>query len=452
MTTTAPDDLRTLGEYEPPNDPRAEAATLSAMLFSKKAIADVLEVLKPDQYYRPAHTLIYRAILELFTAGEPVDPVTVAHALGKTGDLVRVGGPGYLHTLANNPMGTGDAGYHAAIVREKAELRELAERAARVRSWALAGEGSVDAILSASQAEMAGALEQHAEDGLGLLVDGVEDTMDFLEQIGTNKGMITGVPTGFADLDALTHGLQPGQFVIVAGRPGAGKTTMATDMLRASAIKHKQAGVMFSLEMSRREVTMRILSAQAKVPFHRMKSGQLEDQDWARMARSLAEINEAPLWIDDSPTLDLQQIRAKSRRLREKTDLKFIVIDYLQLVQSNAGRRYESRQAEVTDISRSLKLLAKELEVPVLALCQLNRGPEQRQDKQPAVSDLRESGSLEQDADIVMLLHRPDMYEKESPRAGEVDVNVAKHRAGPQAVLTVAAQLHYCRFVDMAQG
>jgi replicative DNA helicase len=445
---TSPTDLHA---DAPPHDLQAEQAVLGGMLHSRERIADVIELLKPGAHYRPAHTLIHQAILELFLAGEPADPITVTQVLHRTGDLARCGGPSYLHLLADHPMAVGDTGYYALIVREKAELRDLAERAARVRARALAAQGTADEILSEAQAELSGAFDGHAEDGLGLLGDGVTDTMDYLEDIAANKGKITGVPTGFADLDSLTHGLQPGQFIIVAGRPGAGKTTLGTDFIRAAAIKYKQPSVMFSLEMSRRELTMRILSAEAKVGFHLMKSGQMKDEDWTRLARRMQDVNEAPLWIDDSPNLDLQTIKAKARRLKEKSDLKLVVIDYLQLMKSS-GTRHESRQTEVSEISRNLKLLGKELGLPVVALCQLNRGPEQRQDKKPAVSDLRESGSLEQDADMVILLHRDDMYNIESPRAGEVDMHVAKHRSGPQATITAAAQLHYSRFVDMAQS
>jgi len=258
------------------------------------------------------------------------------------------------------------------------------------------------------------------------------------------------VPTGFSELDEITNGLHAGQMIIVAARPGVGKSTIGMDFMRSCSIKHGMASVIFSLEMSKTEIVMRLLSAEAKIKLSDMRSGKMTDDDWTRLARRMSEISEAPLFIDDSPNLTMMEIRAKARRLKQKHNIRLIVIDYLQLMSS--GKKVESRQQEVSEFSRSLKLLAKELEVPVIAICQLNRGPEQRTDKRPQVSDLRESGSLEQDADMVMLLHRPDAFERDDPRGGEADIILGKHRGGPTATITVAHQLHYSRFVDMARG
>jgi replicative DNA helicase len=276
----------------------------------------------------------------------------------------------------------------------------------------------------------------------------MEGTLDEIEAIGSRGGAMVGVPTGFADFDQLTNGLHPGQMIVVAARPAVGKSTLGLDVARSAAIKHGLATVIFSLEMGRNEITMRLLSAEARVPLHHMRSGSMSEDDWNRLARRMGEVSAAPLFVDDSPNMSMMEIRAKCRRLKQRHDLKLVVIDYLQLMSS--GKRVESRQQEVSEFSRSMKLLAKELEVPVVAISQLNRGPEQRTDKKPLMSDLRESGSLEQDADMVMLLHREDMYEKESPRAGEADIIIAKHRNGPTATITVAFQGHYSRFVDMA--
>jgi replicative DNA helicase len=272
--------------------------------------------------------------------------------------------------------------------------------------------------------------------------------LDEIEAIGSRGGGVTGVPTGFADLDALTNGLHAGQMIVIAARPAIGKSTLALDFARAAAVKHGMATVMFSLEMSRNEVTMRLLSAEARVSLQHMRTGQMGDEDWTRLARRMSEVVDAPLFIDDSPNMSMMEIRSKCRRLKQRHDLKMVIIDYLQLMSS--PRRVENRQQEVSEMSRSLKLLAKEIEVPVIAISQLNRGPEQRTDKRPLLSDLRESGSIEQDSDVVILLHREDYYEHESPRAGEADLIVAKHRNGPTATVTVAFQGHYSRFVDMA--
>jgi replicative DNA helicase len=258
------------------------------------------------------------------------------------------------------------------------------------------------------------------------------------------------VSTGYTDLDEITNGLHPGQMIIVAGRPGLGKSTVALDVSRSCSIKNRMASVIFSLEMSKTEIVMRLLSAEAKIKLADMRSGRLDDGDWARLARRMGEISQAPLYIDDSANLTMMEIRAKARRLRQKTDLRLIVVDYLQLMTS--GKRYESRQVEVSEFSRNLKLLAKELEVPVIAVSQLNRGPEQRADKIPQLSDLRESGSQEQDADVVILIHREDAFDVNSARAGEATLIVAKQRNGPAPrQIQVAARLHFCHFSDMAR-
>jgi replicative DNA helicase len=274
--------------------------------------------------------------------------------------------------------------------------------------------------------------------------------MDEIDAIASRGGVAAGVPTGFVDLDAVTNGLHPGQMVIVAARPGIGKSTLGLDLARSCSVAHGMASVIFSLEMSRTEIVMRLLSAEAKIRLSDMRSGRMTDDDWTRLARRMGEISEAPLFIDDSPNMTMMEIRAKARRLKQRHDLRLIIVDYLQLMTS--GKKVESRQQEVSEFSRHLKLLAKELEVPVVTISQLNRGPEQRTDKKPMLADLRESGSLEQDADMVMLIHRPDAWERDDPRAGEADLILAKHRNGPTTTVTVAHQLHYSRFNDMAQG
>jgi replicative DNA helicase len=275
----------------------------------------------------------------------------------------------------------------------------------------------------------------------------LQPTLDEIEGAGS-RGVMTGVPTGFTDLDRLLNGLHPGQLIIVAGRPGLGKSTAGMDFVRSASVRNNLASAIFSLEMSKVEIVTRLLSAEARVPLQVLRSGRLSDDDWTRLARRMGEISEAPLFVDDTPNMTLMEIRAKARRLRQRNDLRLIVVDYLQLMTS--PKRTESRQQEVAELSRGLKLLAKEVECPVVAVSQLNRGPEQRNDKRPQLSDLRESGSIEQDADVVILLHRDDYYDKESPRAGEADFIVAKHRNGPTDTITVAAQLHLSRFVDMA--
>ena len=760
-------------ERVPPQDIDAEQSVLGGMLLSKDAIADVVEVLKGQDFYRPAHETIFQAILDLYARGEPADPITVAAELTRRGELARVGGPGYLHSLVQSVPTAANAEYYAEIVRERAVLRRLVTAGTRITQMGYAADGDVDEIVNSAQAEIFAVTEQRTSEDYLPLAEIMEGALDEIEAIGSRSGQMSGVPTGFTDLDALTNGLHPGQMIVIAARPAMGKalaldtplptpdgwttmgevrvgdllldadgrptrvvaatevltgrpcyeltfddgttvvadaghqwptaagvrttrelaaevpgaaggrprpavpvtapldlparalpvppytlgvwlagghpeadrvtvtdpetlthlkaegweprqvegapltyrldglrerlralgvperpqgrrvpsaylraslpqrrallaglldvagtvtpsgtvllsdlpealaadvrdlvaglgyrgpaasagtadgaagrhtvafvttdevfgvlatrqrhaarrpgdgrdaarpwryvtrvrpvasvpvrcvqvdnpahlylatramvpthnSTLALDFARAASVKHGLPSVIFSLEMGRNEIAMRLLSAEARVALHHMRSGTMTDEDWTRLARQMPAVTEAPLYIDDSPNLSMMEIRAKCRRLKQRHDLQLIVIDYLQLMQSGSSRRPESRQQEVSEMSRNLKLLAKELEVPVVALSQLNRGPEQRTDKKPMISDLRESGSIEQDADVVILLHREDAYEKESPRAGEADLIVAKHRNGPTATITVAFQGHYSRFVNMA--
>jgi len=440
----------------PPQDVEAERSVLGGMLLSKDAIADVVEILRPNDYYFPANQLIHEAILDLYARGEPADPVTVSAELTRNGQLMRVGGATYLHTLISTVPTAANASYYAQIVGERAILRRLVTAGTRIvqmgydtASGSVGVVGSVDAVVDRAQAEVYDVTERRTAEDYTRIEDLLQPTWDELEHIMDRGGVGTGIPTGFARLDEITNGLHGGQMITVAGRPGTGKSTLALDMARSASIKHGKPSVIFSLEMGKLEIMMRLLSAEASVPLANMRSGHLNDQDWQRMARRSAELAEAPLFVDDSPNLTMMEIRAKARRLRQRHDLQLIVIDYLQLMTS--GKRVESRQQEVSEFSRAIKLLAKELDVPVVALSQLNRGSEQRQDKKPMLSDLRESGSIEQDSDVVVLVHREDMYEPESQRAGEADLIIAKHRNGPTATVAVAFQGRYSRFSDMPQ-
>lgn len=437
-----------------PQDIGAEQSVLGGMLLSKDAIADVVETLRAADFYKPAHTMIFDAILDLYARGDPADPITVAAELDKAGTLSRVGGAVYLHTLTGYVPTAANAGYYAQIVAERAVLRRLVEAGTRIVQLgygaADAVGAEVDQIVDRAQAEIYEVTERHTAEDYVILDDLLQPTLDEIDAIGNSGGRASGVPTGYVDLDALTNGLHPGQMVIVAGRPGSGKSTVAMDFARNATIRHQMPAVFFSLEMSRTDLTMRLLSAETEIMLSDMRGGRLTDRDWQKVIRRMGEITDAPLFIDDSPNLTVMEIRAKARRLKQRYDLKLIVVDYLQLMTS--GKRVESRQQEVSEFSRQMKLLAKELELPVVALSQLNRGPEQRNDKRPMLSDLRESGSLEQDADVVILVHRPDASGEEQERVGEADLIVAKHRNGETRTIKVAHQLHYSRFADMAVG
>jgi replicative DNA helicase len=557
-------------ERTPPHDVAAEQCVLGGMLLSKDAISDVIEVIRPTDHYRPAHQLVHEAILDLYGRGEPADAITVANELTRRGEIARVGGGPYLHTLIASVPTAANAGYYARIVRERAILRRLVEAGTRIVQFGYAGEADADDLVDRAQAEVFAVTDRRASEDYQSLSEIMPGALDEIEAIGSRGGVLTGVPTGFADLDALTNGLHPGQMIVIAARPAVGKalaldtplpttsgwttmgevrvgdqllgadgkptrvvaatevmhgrpcyevefddgevivadenhqwitwnprsydellpprvvttreiaraqrgepasrrparavalsasveqsrsgllvaagagprrsggasrqpwryfadvrpvsshpvrcvqvdsldhlylvgrgmipthnSTLALDFARAAAVRNGMTTVLFSLEMGRNEITMRLLSAEARVPMHTMRTGQMNDDDWARLARRMSEVADAPLFIDDSPNMSLMEIRAKCRRLKQRNDLKFVIIDYLQLMSS--PKRVENRQQEVSEMSRSLKLLAKELDVPVIALSQLNRGPEQRTDKRPLLSDLRESGCMTED-------------------------------------------------------
>jgi replicative DNA helicase len=568
VTEIAPRD----GDFErtPPHDVAAEQCVLGGMLLSKDAISDVIEVIRPTDHYRPAHQLIHEAILDLYGRGEPADAITVANELTRRGEIARVGGGVYLHTLIASVPTAANAGYYARIVRERAILRRLVEAGTRIVQFGYAGDADADDLVDRAQAEVFAVTDRRGSEDYHSLSEIMPGALDEIEAIGSHGGVLTGVPTGFADLDALTNGLHPGQMIVIAARPAVGKalaldtplptpagwttmgevrvgdqllgsdgkptqvvaatevmhgrpcyevefddgevivadadhqwltwnpavgvppqvvttrevagslrrgpvshhasnhaialtvqpalaahaaapgagghrrgasrperwrhiiavrpvisrpvrcvqvdsadhlylagrgmvpthnSTLALDFARAAAIRNNMSTVLFSLEMGRNEITMRLLSAEARVPMHTMRTGQMNDDDWARLARRMSEVADAPLFIDDSPNMSLMEIRAKCRRLKQRNDLRFVIIDYLQLMSS--PKRVENRQQEVSEMSRSLKLLAKELEVPLIALSQLNRGPEQRTDKKPLLSDLRESGCLTADTRIL---------------------------------------------------
>ena len=438
-------------ERTPPQNIDAEMSVLGGMLLSKDAIADVIEILQSTDFYRPAHTTIYNVVLELFGKGEPADAVTVGAELKKIGELDRIGGLPYLHTLVSTVPTAANAGYYAHIVREQSQLRSLVEVGTRIVQLGYTTDGAdVAGLINMAQSEVYAITEQRQRNEYATLEEIVPGLYDELEANENRDGGLQGVSTGFTELDAKLNGLRPGQMIIVAARPGAGTSTLAMDFCRAASIKHRQPSAYFSLEMSRTELSMRLLAAESRVFLDRMIKGEMEPDDWQRIASTLDRISDAPFIVDDSPNLTLSEIRAKSRRMKQQHDIQLIVIDYLQLLTSGS-KSIESRQQEVSDFSRSIKLLAKELEVPIIAVAQLNRDPEKRNDKKPMVSDLRESGSLEQDADVVLLIHRDEMYNQDSEKAGMAEVIIGKQRSGPTGVVELAFQGHFARFAEIAQ-
>jgi len=432
-----------------PNDILAEQSTLGGMLLSQEAIAEVFEYVKGNDFYAPKHEVIFEALYILYAKGEPTDVITVTDELTKQGNLTRAGGADYLHSLTSIVPTAANASFYAQIVQEKAILRRLVEVGTRIAQMGYSNEGEVVDLVNRAQADVYDVVNGSAGDDFVDLSTSLEAAVTEMEAAAGRGGELVGVPTGFAELDAMTHGLHPGQLVILAARPAVGKSTLALDIARNAAIRHNKPTIFFSLEMGRAEIAMRLLSAESQTLLQGMRKGNLEQGDWNKMARVRGEINDSPLYIDDSPNLTLVEIRAKCRRLAQRIGLQMIVIDYLQFLSS--GKKVESRQQEVSEFSRALKLLAKELKVPVIAISQLNRNSEKSENKKPEISQLRESGSLEQDADVVILLHREGMGEKDHPRSGEADLILAKQRNGPTGTMVISFQGHYSRFANMKQ-
>ena len=430
-----------------PHNLDAEQSTLGGMLLSQEAVAEVFETVSGVDFYAPKHEIICDAILKLYTGSEPTDTITTTAELTRQGNLVRVGGADYLHTLTSIVPTAANAAFYAKIVQEKAILRRLVEAGTKIAASGYAAEGDIIDLINAAQSDIFSVGTTSLRDQYSPLNDAIGMAVKEIEFAEGNEGEIVGVPTGIVDVDMMTHGLHPGQLVILAARPGVGKSTFALDIARNASIKNKMPSLFFSLEMSKAEIAMRLLSAESDIYLQSMRKGNMTRDDWTKMANVRGSISDSPLFIDDSPNLTLAEIRSKARRLTKELGLQLIVIDYLQLLSS--GKKVESRQQEVSEFSRSLKLLAKELEIPVIAIAQLNRGSEEKKDKKPELHHLRESGSLEQDADLVILLHREDIGQKEHPRAGEADIIIAKQRNGPTGTVISLFQGQYSKFVNL---
>lgn len=432
----------------PPHNILAEQCVLGAMILSKNAIADTYKLLLPSDFYDSRHEIIFNTILDLYAAGAASDPVTVPAELEKRGQLSRVGGLDYIHTVIHSVPTAANAAYYAQIVRDQATLRGLVEAGTRITQLGYAIDTTdADELINTAHAELDRVSEKRTSEDYRPLSELLTPVLDEIQQTDDDPHT---VHTGFFDFDSVTNGLRAGQLIIVAARPAMGKSTFALDILRHVTLKEKRAAAIFSLEMSAADIIKRMLSAEASVPlsllFAGMPNDGLQNQaNWDNIASAYNRMKSAPFFIDDSPNLTMPDIRAKCRRLKNATDLSLVVVDYIQLMSSH--KRIESRQQEVSEISRSLKLLAKELEVPVIGVAQLNRGPESRTDKKPMMSDLRESGSLEQDADLVLLLHRPEYYNSDD-RPGEADLNIAKHRNGRTEIINLQFQGKFSRFVS----
>jgi replicative DNA helicase len=434
----------------PPHNLQAEESLLGAMLLSRDAVAAAAERVTADSFYKPAHGHIYDAVSTLTARGEPVDPVTVADELRRADLLEQLGGPSVLLSLQANTPATSNAGRYAQIVEDHALLRRLIQVASEISELGYSLPDDVIKTLDTAETMVYDLSQNRITDSTAELRDLLPDTLSRIEMLYDRGDAITGTPSGFTDLDELTSGLQPEALIVVGARPAMGKTAFALGMATHAAMQAGKPVLYFSLEMSRLELSQRLLSAEARVDSRRMASGRLEDSDWTKITGAVGRLAEAPLWLDDNPNVSIAEIRGKARRLSSKVGkLGLVVVDYIQLMTGRSNA--ENRQVEVAEISRGLKILARELHCPVVALAQLNRGLEQRADKRPLLSDLRESGASEQDADVVMFLYRDELYNPESPDTGTAEILVSKHRSGPLGVTRLAFLSHYTRFANMAR-
>ncbi|MBC7325232.1 MAG: replicative DNA helicase [Moorella sp. (in: Bacteria)] len=434
-------------EKIPPQSLEAEQSVLGAMMLDREALLTVLEILRVEDFYREAHRLIYRAILDLNERGEAVDLLTVTEELRRQGKLEVVGGAAYLTSLTGDVPSVANAGYYARLVAEKATLRALLQAAGRITELALSEAGEVDQILDEAERLIFEVAGGRRRSGFVPIKEVLLQTFEQLERLSAHKGEVTGIPT-FHDLDRLLSGLQASDLIICAARPGMGKTSFCLNIAQQVAVKQGLPVAIFSLEMSREQVVQRMLAAEAMVEQHRLRTGFLSEDDWARLVNAAGILGEAPIYIDDTPAISAMEVRAKARRLQAESGLGLVVVDYLQLMQ--AHRRVDSRQQEIALISRAMKALARELHVPIMVLSQLNRGVEQRQDKRPIMADLLESGAIEADADVIIFLYRPQYYDPNTDKKGIAEVIVAKHRNGPVGTVEMAFLPEFTKFVDLA--
>lgn len=425
---------------------------LGAMMIEREAISKVSEILHPDDFYREAHRLIYNAMMELFNKNEAVDLVTVVEVLRRDEKLEAAGGIAYVSALANSVPTAANVTYHARIVEEKALLRQLINTATYVAGMGYEANEEVTVIMDKAEKMILEVASRKAGQEFASIKNIIFDVFDKVSELYSSRGGITGLPTGFKDLDKLTSGLQPSDLILIAARPSMGKTAFVLNIAQNIAIKEKKAVAFFSLEMSKEQLVQRMLCAEAPIDAQRLRIGELENSDWDKLVRAADRLAAAPIFIDDTAGITVMEMRSKARRLKIEHDLQLIIIDYLQLMQGSSGSsKNENRQQEISEISRSLKALARELKVPVIALSQLSRGVESRQVKKPMLSDLRESGSLEQDADIVAFIYREDYYEPETERKNITDIIVAKHRNGPVDSVQLFFHKQFTKFSDLSK-
>ena len=437
----------------PPQAVDVESAVLGAMLLDKEAIAKVLAIMDPSAFYKPAHQLMYKAMIDLFERSEPVDLITLSEELRRRGDLEKIGGEYYINDLTTKISSAANVEYHAHIVLEKALMRGLIATASEVISKAYTETEDTLELLDEAEQRIFTISEQRMKKNFVPMSSAVHSTMEMLQSIHGKHSGVTGVPSAFTDLDNLTGGFQNSDLIIVAGRPSQGKTAFVLSVARNAAVLHDIPIGFFSLEMSNQQLVMRLICAEARVDAHKVRTGRLPEDEWKKLSMSVGRLYKAKIFIDDTPALTVLELRAKARRLKAEHGIGMIVVDYLQLMQG--PRSAQSREQEISAISRSLKALAKELNIPVIALSQLNRAVETRTDKRPVLADLRESGAIEQDADVVLFVHRPEAYgiqeEGGKPTEGRAEIIIGKQRNGPIGSADLSFVKTYAWFGNLAR-
>ncbi len=432
----------------PPHDIEAEQAVIGSMLTDKDAVVSAIEVLKEDDFYRDDNKAIYSAILNLYNRAEPIDIITVKAELEAMGKFEQVGGLEYLAELPEKVPTTANSMKYIKIVEEKSTLRNLIKTANEIIELGYDPTEDVDDIMEGAEKKIFNIMQNKNQKGYAAMKDILVDSFTQLEELYNRKQHITGVPSGFTDLDYRTAGFHGSDLILIAARPAMGKSAFALNIATNAAVKAKVPVAIFSLEMSKEQMVNRILCSEAMVDSNKVRTGKLEEDDWTKLAEAIGPLSEAEIYIDDTPGISVMEIRAKCRKLKLEKNIGMVVIDYLQLVQGS-NKRNGSREQEISEISRSLKILAKELNVPVIALSQLSRAVEQRPDHRPMLSDLRESGAIEQDADIVMFLYRDDYYNEDSDKKGIAEVIIAKHRGGSTGTVDLVWLGSYTKFVDL---
>lgn len=433
----------------PPHNIEAEESILGAMMISQDAIAVAGEVLDEDDFYRNAHRKIYNSIKNLYVRGEAADPITVVEELKKMNILEEVGGRAYIHTLVSNVPLAANARHYSTIVAQNATLRRLIEAATKIATMGYEVPEDLEKTIDTAEQLIFSVSKRRLKGDFTILKDLLTEGFEQIEKLHEKGSQITGLPTGYTDFDRLTTGLQKSDLIIIAGRPSMGKTSFVLGTAQHIGLNFKKPVAIFSLEMARHQLSQRIMCSEARIDASRLRTGRLKEEDWPKLAKTVGELAESPIYIDDTASINVMELRAKARRLMTQKDLALIIVDYLQLMTGPLG--LQNRQQEISEISRSLKILGRELNVPIVAVSQLSRACELRQDKRPQLADLRESGAIEQDADLVAFIYRDELYYPDSEDAGIAEILIRKHRNGPTGVIRLAFLSQFTKFVDLAE-